>query len=121
MILSQSSCGDLGWTNIDQYGSTGVCGASEISGSCSGAVSWAAAEAFCSDAGARLCTVAELQADETRGTGCQSNNALVWTSEVCGTGHSVAPGATTRIDAPSCNADGSSGINARCCADVATF
>jgi len=89
-------------------------------GSCSGAVSWTAAEAFCSDAGARLCTVAELQADEAKGTGCSSNKKLIWTSEACSAGYYVAPGSTVRSDAPSCNTAGSSSIHARCCADVFT-
>jgi len=41
------------------------------------------AEAICSDAGARLCTAAELRADCTRGTGCGHDVDLIWSSDAC--------------------------------------
>ena len=71
VTVSESTCEDLGWVNADIYGSTSVCGESDLGlGGCSGALRWSEARAFCEDAGARLCTVAELAADEARGTGC---------------------------------------------------
>ena len=36
---------------------------------CSAGESWEEARAICTGAGARLCTVEELEADETAGTG----------------------------------------------------
>ena len=41
---------------------------------------FAAAAAICSDAGARLCTVAELKDDCTKGSGCGFDVQLVWAS-----------------------------------------
>ena len=68
---SALSCGDLGWFNAEAYGSSSVCGESDLRlGGCSGKVSFRQAVAFCESAGARLCSVGELQADEARQTGC---------------------------------------------------
>ena len=53
---------------------------------------FAVAEAICAQVGARLCTEAELAADEGRGTGCAMDNANVWTSDTCPTGHVAADG-----------------------------
>jgi len=44
---------------------------------------WAHAAAMCTGLGARLCTTDEIQADETRGTGCGHDNAWVWGVEAC--------------------------------------
>ena len=38
------------------------------------------AEAYCSNAGGRLCTAAELLADCTRGSGCSHDNDYIWSS-----------------------------------------
>jgi len=58
------------WTNEARFGSSDVCGESDQSlGGCSGFRTWASADAFCRDSGARLCTLPELQADEARATG----------------------------------------------------
>ena len=45
--------------------------------------SWSDARDFCEAGGARLCTVDEVAFDETRGTGCWSEDALLWTSTAC--------------------------------------
>ena len=47
---------------------------------------WAHANKICKDAGARLCTVAETKAEVGRGTGCQHDGEMVWTSETCDPG-----------------------------------
>ncbi len=59
------------------YGSDRVCGGSA---GCKGPMAWAAAEATCAAAGARLCTLTELADDEARGVGCNYDDKLVWTS-----------------------------------------
>jgi len=46
---------------------------------CSGAVTYLAALALVEAKGARLPTLQELQADATKGTGCNYDNALIWT------------------------------------------
>ena len=65
---SAQSCDELGW-DPDIFGSSGVCGGSTLDGTtCSGLKTWVDALGFCEDGGARLCTLAELQNDEARGT-----------------------------------------------------
>lgn len=44
---------------------------------------WSHAEKICKDAGARLCTVNELKNEVGRGTGCQHDGEMVWSSESC--------------------------------------
>eukprot|EP01046_Picozoa_sp_COSAG06_P020491 COSAG06_NODE_1498_length_9264_cov_2.916094_5_plen_1484_part_00 len=44
---------------------------------------WSHAHKICQDAGARLCTVEELKNEVGRGTGCQHDGEMVWTSETC--------------------------------------
>merc|ERR1712185_141181 len=50
-------------------------------GDCHERKTFVEAAAICSDAGARLCTAAELRADCTRGTGCGHDAQLVWSSD----------------------------------------
>lgn len=84
--------------------------------------------------GARLCTVAELQEDETRGSDCSSDNDWVWTAESCGPDHHmVAVGSQEHLElcADSGECDGripcvcnarckphAMELRIRCCADV---
>ena len=53
---------------------------------------WGHAGSICMAIGARLCTIAELQAEETRGTGCGHDAEWVWCSDTCDGGHMVAVG-----------------------------
>jgi len=118
--LSAKSCSEIGWDNAGDWGASGVCGESDSSlGGCSGDVTWADAKAFCEAAGARLCTVEELQDDETRGTGCGYDTKMVWTSDSCGDeGYTQAFGSTRRNSGETaCRTATSNGL-ARCCADV---
>ena len=48
---------------------------------------WGHAGAICTAIGSRFCTVAELQAEETRATGCSHDNEWVWASDPCEGGH----------------------------------
>jgi len=115
---SVSTCDDLGWTNAAAVGSTDVCGSSiGNTGACSDLMSWAEASDFCVGVGARLCTVTELQADETSGTGCSLNRKLVWSAESCDGGYLLAPGSSRLTTEPSCET-ASLVFHARCCADV---
>jgi len=63
---------------------------------------WEHANEVCGDAGARLCTVAELLNEVTRGTGCQHDAEMTWSSESCslaGTdGHVTVQGGQHRGD-----------------------
>ena len=90
--------------------------------------------------GARLCTIEELQNDETRGTGCGHDGEWVWSSETCDTdegSHLVAVGGSNN-GRNLCSGDGeeclpdqnpcvcnarcwaaTENAGVRCCADVA--
>ena len=72
-----------------QCPSTGVFGGSDET--CK-RFSYAKAVDFCAKAGARLCTVAELQASTAAGTGCWYDYMPVWTSDTCATATKCASG-----------------------------
>ena len=86
---SSAKCEDLGWS-ADVVGvDDSVCGGT-IDGSgqggpsgCSGSVSFDAALDICQDAGARLCTLEEVQNGEAAGSGCNYDAELVWTQTRC--------------------------------------
>jgi len=44
---------------------------------------WVHGNSICRAVGARLCTAAELQAEETRGSGCAHDREWVWSSSLC--------------------------------------
>jgi len=127
VTLSASSCGDLGWANAASFGSSVVCGESDLGlGGCSGKLPWAGAKAFCEQKGARLCSAAELLANEARSTGCGLDRALLWTRDGCddsagggrgGVGFTLAYGATFGGSSTPC-AEASALNEARCCADL---
>merc|ERR1711971_1303479 len=57
-----------------------VWGESKFGDECYHSKTHAGAMDICESVGARLCTKEEIQADCTRGTGCNHNHDLVWTS-----------------------------------------
>ena len=121
--LSASSCAELGWfPEAPNYGTSLVCGASKRGGSpvgsCSGPLTWDQANSFCTEAGARVCTLAELQADEAKGTGCLLNKKRVWSDDPCEEGQWSEFGSTRGGSEPLCS-DNNTLLGARCCADAA--
>ena len=88
--LSERSCQDLQWTQ--GKGRLATCGSSvDASGKCftdgqnvSDTRSYMESEAQCKAVGARLCTIAEVSADEVRATGCQVDGRWAWTTTQCG-------------------------------------
>ena len=78
-----NSAGFTGWTNRG-----GTCPWAESNNyaegftACEAAMTFSEAETMCTDAGARLCTQAEVAASCTQGTGCNFDGALVWTSTI---------------------------------------
>ena len=115
-------------------GSPTVCGESNagfgpaFTAQCYGAESYEDAYAVCVRSGARLCTVEEIQADETRGTGCNHDLTMIWSSDDVGCDneqHVQAPGSVTCTQCvgeladrvPACQADSEDGA-VRCCADA---
>ena len=53
---------------------------------------WSHASSICLAIGARLCTADELQAEETRGSGCAHDREFIWSSTACDGGHLVGVG-----------------------------
>ena len=103
---SAKTCSQLGWSNAGSYGSSAVCGETDASplGGCSDTRTYAQAKAFCEDAGARLCTVGEVSANEPAGTGCGYDSQRIWTSssDGCPTGqHLIARVRARRLVASS--------------------
>ena len=89
----QADAGGDGWPT--NKGDHQICGEADVGGVCYDASTWQEATTICLSSGARLCTVEELEADETRGTGCQHNSKLVWSSNKGGCGpaqHAVVVG-----------------------------
>ena len=81
---------DASRDNACQGGQNSAQGADEVTDG------WAHAATICQSVGARLCSVAELQADEARCTGCQHDAEQVWSSEACNAGHLTAQGGSHR-------------------------
>lgn len=87
------TCANLGWkyalsrTNQPIGLTAGVCASSKLaSGKCpsNGFVTdYAGAEAQCRDMGARLCTAQEVEADMTKGSGCNLDSKRIWTASTC--------------------------------------
>ena len=101
-------------------------GTNEDGTSCWPEETWEEARALCTGAGARLCTVEELQGDETRGTGCMADGWLNWSSDDigCSAGeHVLVIGSMTASNGayadqePRCRDNAEEG-GVRCCADV---
>lgn len=113
----------LGWTNATSWGSALVCGSTEVlvggKLGCSGEHEWGQAKAKCEELGARLCTYAELTAQETRGTGCGYDGDLCWSSTPCPGGYLLQLGASgTKATAVCAAPDTTDFHRVRCCADV---
>ena len=114
-----------------QNGNAAVCGESDaglgegFARQCFDAQPWSRAHNICVGAGARLCTVEELHADETKGTGCSLDLEMVWSINDIGCNsheHVMVPGATQcdgcdPYATPRCALDESDGA-VRCCADA---
>ena len=64
-----------------------------------------------------MCTAAELQDDEARGTGCAMDVLLAWSSTACGSGSYLVVHASSTSDETKCS-ETSDDERVRCCADV---
>ena len=91
-----------------------------MNGTCSGAVTYNEALAFCNAVGARLCTTNELATDEARNLGCSLDKTLVWSNNECGSdgmktayGSSIVP-----LNGTCVNTTTTAAYDTRCCADT---
>ena len=120
-LCSASTCEELSWLEGSSYGSQYICGESARGAmQCSGKLNAANAKLYCEGHGGRLCTMSELEADETRGSGCGYDSQKVWSSDSCnnGAGFMTVSGATTSNDLADCtDANLETHSVARCCAD----
>ena len=116
-----AGCRTLGWP-FSRAGAT-VC-ATSFPEACRENMTHAAAEAVCRDAGGRLCTLAELEADLTAGSGCMLDMEQVWSSSACELddiqGRTVTRGkrAASEDDAPTECLSPAALSHVRCCADL---
>ena len=118
---SSKSCDELGdFETIPDYEE--VCierDAPTLGGQCSGEVTYEEAREFCESAGARLCTVAEIEESVTvKGLGCGYNTQPVWTSENCGTSKHTVIERDDEDSAECASNDEDEGHYATCCANV---
>ena len=119
---SKQSCATLGHTpqNAGRYPKT--CAFSTVYGKCYADQVWSYgdAQAICKSAGARLCTVGELDNDVARGTGCDIDNDYVWTSDLCQSGMYVSGGSSAVRSKKTlmCASKEAKIASVRCCADV---
>ena len=74
-----------GRNSFEYYGGPGleVCGATLWAGKDCSPETFEAASGTCASAGARLCTVAEIQQQVVQGSGCDIDRSLAWTSIPC--------------------------------------
>jgi len=90
------SCAQLGWGA--GRGTSAVCSSGRGphgQGHCMGAMSMQSADVHCGAMGARLCTEAEIAADELDKSDCPLTTEAVWTSDGCNLADG-SPGSRTR-------------------------
>lgn len=119
--VSQKCCSDFPkFSDPSSTGSAGVCGGTRLPGGqgCQSGT-YDEAKAICEDAGARLCTLQELEDGETKGTGCGLDEEQVWTSTKCATGPDRWMNAKGKnAHRPDCDRPSKHVLGVRCCADV---
>jgi len=116
VLVSVSSCDDLGWNNAELAGDTLVCSESDADPlpGCSDLLTWSDAKDFCENAGARLCTGIEIENRDAWLSGCGYDTEFLWSSTMCDSGYSVGTGSG---DETACLA-ATDTTYVRCCADV---
>ena len=119
---SRTPCAELGHMPQNPGRFPKTCAFTKLFGKCYGGETWnyADAQAVCQSAGARLCTVAELNSDVATGTGCEADLDYVWTGEACGSGVYVTAGSSTAQPQRDtmCASKETKIASVRCCADV---
>jgi subtilisin family serine protease len=92
--IGRKSCEELRWSfKVNSGRFFRVCGESNVP-QCFRDQTWEDAKSICEAQGARLCTVDELEADVTRGTGCSWDASSVWSSSPCSGGYYTTAGSS---------------------------
>jgi hypothetical protein len=122
---SSKSCAEHGW-NIPPS-TPKVCGASRCRDTLAqqdgggdidyGTADLAKAKNECERFGARLCTKDELKSGVTKGTGCNHNSELVWSSTSCEAGKTFVVLGNGSGN-PQCKLNTEDAHHIRCCADA---
>jgi hypothetical protein len=118
-VAGVDPCTVNGWAY--KWGNTVVCGRSQVGSpqSCHGGMgapeTHDTAVALCAAHDGRLCTVAELNADATRSTGCNMDVYMVWTADACPGGVKISMGKNTPSVQPECVTDLTVAQAVRCC------
>jgi hypothetical protein len=112
--MSAQPCAELGWRLGDN---SNVCGQAKPLGTCHRkSIDYRSAMATCNAAGARLCSVDELQSNAAKGAGCDLDNKNVWTSDSCGVDMFFLSKRSTASTPPQCKHI-SEQSSLTCCAD----
>jgi hypothetical protein len=123
--LSSQSCSELGWMSIN---GVPVCSSAKVSNSSclpdiEKSMAFQEAEATCQAAGARLCSVEELEKQSNNpAVGCGIDDQRVWTSTPCGCGGHLSQASKLDKQDPMavmpriCSADTET-LVVQCCAD----
>eukprot|EP00729_Bicosta_minor_P021576 gene21576-24232_t len=108
---SAKTCSELQWEFYS--GNTAVCGRSNFRNTgCFAKLQYEYddAAATCESVGARVCTLAEVQTQAVRASGCQLDNQLIWTSTPCPSGQNGGKGATVTATTVSAAATADSNV-----------
>lgn len=89
---------------------------------CVEAATFRQAQVICKSSGARLCTIEEIAAKETNGSGCDFDTRRIWSLTECRAQETSAGGHVTALGAdgsiPQCSVSNTETAAVRCCADV---
>jgi hypothetical protein len=111
-VATEAVCGNA------VFGQADVCGISQTLSTRCTSRTYLAAHEICIRNGARLCSLNELQAAETRSSGCSFDVQRVWSNTKCSGGHMSMAGSPVRWNShpPRCNSDATV-LAVRCCVD----
>jgi hypothetical protein len=110
--VGRKTCATLGWNAIGS-----ICAESSDGWACKTDATYAEAKTTCAAAGARVCTIEEIETGATAKTGCSMDTEYVWSSTWCGVGPKYYVGMGSGTGERKCKKDKKS-KSIRCCSDV---
>jgi hypothetical protein len=109
---SKKTCSALGWKVTGN-----ICAESSDGWACKTDATYAEAETACAAAGARVCTIEEIETGATAKTGCSMDSQYVWSSTWCGLGPKYYVGMGAGTGERKCKKY-KKAKSIRCCSDV---